>query len=60
MDYISKQNVQPEIIVFLDDDYSDYPEQLTQIITPIIHKDIDFVIGARARKLRENGSMTPQ
>ena len=60
MDYISKQKIKPEIIVFLDGDYSDYPEQLTEIVAPIINDDIDFVIGSRVKRLRENGSMTPQ
>ena len=60
MDYISKSKQKPEIIVFLDGDYSDYPAQLTQIITPIIDDNIDFVIGARVKKLREAGAMTPQ
>jgi glycosyltransferase involved in cell wall biosynthesis len=60
MDYISQQDIKPAIIVFLDGDYSDYPEQLTEIIAPILNDDIDFVIGARVKELRENGSMTPQ
>jgi glycosyltransferase involved in cell wall biosynthesis len=60
MDYISNQKTKPNIIVFLDGDYSDYPEQLTEIIHPIITDDIDFVIGARVEGLREAGSMTPQ
>ncbi|WP_158840934.1 glycosyltransferase family 2 protein [Polaribacter sp. L3A8] len=60
MDYISKQKTTPEIIVFLDGDYSDYPEQLTALIHPILNDNIDFVIGARVKELRENGSMTPQ
>ena len=60
LDYISKQKTKPDIIVFLDGDYSDYPEQLTEIVDPIINKDIDFVVGARVKKLRESGSMTPQ
>ena len=58
MDYISQQPKKPDIIVFLDGDYSDYPEELTKIVAPIIEDDIDFVIGARDKKLRENGSMT--
>ena len=60
MDYISKLDKKPEIIVFLDGDYSDYPEQLTEIIHPIINDNVDFVIGSRVKRLRENGSMTPQ
>ena len=60
MDYISKQETKPGIIVFLDGDYSDYPEQLTDIVAPILNDNIDFVIGSRVKRLRENGSMTPQ
>ena len=60
MDYIAKQTIKPDIIVFLDGDYSDYPEQLTEIIAPIINQNLDFVVGARVKELRENGAMTPQ
>ena len=48
----------PDIVVFLDGDYSDYPEELTKIVAPIINDDIDFVIGSRVKRLREKGSMT--
>jgi len=58
MNYISLQETKPDIIVFLDGDYSDYPQQLSQLIAPIIEKDIDLVIGARVRALREKGAMT--
>ncbi len=60
MDYIAKQPNSPDIIVFLDGDYSDYPEDLTKIVAPIIHDKMDMVIGARVKELREQGSMTPQ
>ncbi len=60
MEHIAKQETKPDIIVFLDGDYSDYPEQLTEIVAPIINDNIDFVIGSRVKRLRENGSMTPQ
>ena len=60
LDYISKQKTKPEIVVFLDGDYSDYPEQLTEVIAPILNDNIDFVIGSRVKELREAGSMTPQ
>lgn len=58
MHYVAAQAEKPDIIVFLDGDYSDYPEQLSAIIQPILQKDIDFVIGARVDRLREEGSMT--
>ncbi len=60
MEHIYNQVNKPDIVVFLDGDYSDYPEQLTELIDPIVHEDMDFVIGARVKELREPGSMTPQ
>ena len=65
MDYIastslSDQEKKPTIVVFLDGDYSDYPEQLTELVAPIINGNIDLVIGSRVKELRETGSMTPQ
>lgn len=58
MNYIASKNEKPDIIVFLDGDYSDYPEELSKIVAPILEQDIDFVIGARTKELREVGSMT--
>lgn len=58
MDYVAAQQEKPDIIVFLDGDYSDYPEQLSAIIQPILQENIDFVIGARVDRLREEGAMT--
>ncbi|WP_179021937.1 glycosyltransferase family 2 protein [Winogradskyella forsetii] len=58
MDYISKLEIKPDIIVFLDGDYSDYPEELTKIVQPILEENMDFVVGARTKELREAGSMT--
>lgn len=58
MDYIAALSDKPDIVVFLDGDYSDYPEELIKIVTPIIEDDCDFVIGARVSALREKGAMT--
>ena len=60
MQYLGQQSKTPDIVVFLDGDYSDYPEDLTRVVQPIIDQDIDFVIGARVKEKRELGSMTPQ
>lgn len=60
MEYIARFDdaQRPDIVVFLDGDYSDYPEELTKIIQPITEENIDFVVGARVKELREAGSMT--
>ena len=58
MQYVAQQETAPDIIVFLDGDYSDYPEELSKLVEPIIEQNIDFVIGARVKQLREPGSMT--
>lgn len=58
MEYVASSSGKTDIIVFLDGDYSDYPEQLTEIVKPIIDEDYDMVIGARDKRFRESGSMT--
>ena len=60
MEYVASFDYteRPDIIVFLDGDYSDYPEELTKIVQPIIEGNIDFVVGSRVKELREEGSMT--
>ena len=40
--------------------YTTLFRSLTEIIAPIVHEDIDFVIGSRVKKLREKGAVTPQ
>ena len=60
LDYIGTQEKKPDIIVFLDGDYSDYPEELLHLIDPIVKSDVDFVIGARVKRFRESGAMKPQ
>lgn len=56
--YLSTLEVRPQIVVFLDGDYSDYPEETGNIIRPIVEGKADMVIGSRARGIREPGSMT--
>ena len=58
--YIEEQSKAPDIIVFIDGDYSDYPEEMDKIVAPILHEHMDLVIGARKKALREPGAMTPQ
>lgn len=58
LEYIATQEIKPDIVVFLDGDYSDYPEELHKIVAPIINNDMDMVIGSRVKRWREKGSMT--
>jgi glycosyltransferase involved in cell wall biosynthesis len=51
---------QPEIVVFIDGDYSDYPEQMRELVKPIVDGHFDMVIGSRAKGKRIKGSMAPQ
>lgn len=60
INYLSNRSNPPSIVVFMDGDYSDYPEDLHDIVKPITDGEVDFVIGARVKELREDGSMTPQ
>ena len=50
----------PDIVVFMDGDFSDYPQEIIQLIRPIEEKKVDFVVGSRVKSLREKGSLTPQ
>jgi glycosyltransferase involved in cell wall biosynthesis len=60
IEYIKELEDKPDIVVFLDGDYSDYPEELPEITKPIIEADYDLVIGSRTKGKLEKGSMMPQ
>jgi glycosyltransferase involved in cell wall biosynthesis len=49
-----------DIVVFLDGDYSDYPEEMNLVIEPIVKDDYDLVIGSRMIGKKEKGAMLPQ
>ncbi len=50
----------PEIVVFMDGDFSDYPEELPNLVNPILENGQDMVIGSRVLGIREKKSLTPQ
>jgi len=62
LEYIQNKPLeeQPDIVVFLDGDYSDYPEELPKVVAPILEQNMDLVIGSRALGDMESGAMTPQ
>lgn len=47
-----------DILVFIDGDASDYPEELTRLVQPIIDGETDFVIGSRLTGEAEKGALT--
>ena len=60
MAHVDLKEIKPSIIVFLDADYSDYPEEMIDLIKPILKQNMDMVIGSRALGNLEKGAMTPQ
>jgi len=60
LDYLKNSDQKTDIVVFLDGDYSDYPEQMSDIITPITDNNMDFVLGSRKKNLSEKGAIQPQ
>lgn len=58
IEYITNKKVKPDIVVFIDADYSDYPEEMETLVKPIITEDYDLVIGSRAIGKKEKGAMT--
>jgi hypothetical protein len=56
--YLREQT--PDIVVFLDGDYSDYPDDLPALIEPIVTGTADMVIGSRTLGRAEPGALLPQ
>jgi glycosyltransferase involved in cell wall biosynthesis len=50
---------QPEIIAFMDADFSDNPEELREVLKPIQEGRAEMVIGSRVLGKAEAGSLTP-
>ena len=58
--YLKEKSPRTDIVVFMDGDYSDYPDELRKLIKPIIENDMDMVIGSRTLGKAEKGALTPQ
>jgi glycosyltransferase involved in cell wall biosynthesis len=50
----------PRVVVFLDGDYSDYPEQMGRVAGPVLDGEADLVIGSRVLGERERGALAVQ
>ena len=55
IEYLKEKN--PDIVIFLDGNYSDYPTEIIKLITPIVKEDYDLVIGSRVMGNYEKGSL---
>jgi glycosyltransferase involved in cell wall biosynthesis len=60
IEYLKQSQPKPDVVIFLDADHSDYPEEIPQLLKPIFEGNADLVIGSRALGNKERGSMTPQ
>lgn len=58
MEHLAVENV--DIVVFLDGDYSDHPDELILLVEPIISGNCGMVIGSRTLGDKEKGAMLPQ
>jgi len=50
----------PSIVVFLDADYSDHPDELPRLVEPLRSATAELVIGSRSLGRREPGALLPQ
>jgi glycosyltransferase involved in cell wall biosynthesis len=58
IDHIASKK--PDILVFLDGDYSDFPAEIPDVIRPILEQGVDMVIGSRVLGEHEKGALLPQ
>ncbi len=57
---ISELDNDTEIVVFIDADYSDYPQDIHTLLKPLLLDRADLVIGSRVLGRREKGALLPQ
>jgi glycosyltransferase involved in cell wall biosynthesis len=50
----------PEVVVFLDADHSDFPEELPALLGPILRGEAELVIGSRALREDARAALLPQ
>ena len=59
MEYVDSWDRKPDIVVFLDGDYADYPDEIPDVVRPIVEEGYDMVIGSRPLGHPQPGSLTP-
>ncbi|NOY05516.1 MAG: glycosyltransferase family 2 protein [Chlorobi bacterium] len=50
----------PAVVAFMDGDYSDHPEELPGLVTPVLRGEADLMIGSRVLGRHERGALAPQ
>jgi len=60
INHIKNSSYTPDIIVFLDGDYSDYPGEMKTLLSPVTEDGYDLVIGSRTVGERQKGALLPQ
>lgn len=58
--HIKSLSYLPDIVVFLDGDYSDDPSEMKRLLLPVTGGDCDLVIGSRTLGERQRGALLPQ
>ncbi len=58
INYFKEKNC--DIVVFMDGDFSDYPEEINLLLNPIVNKNYDFVLGSRTLGEKEKGALPVQ
>lgn len=50
---------QPDVVVFLDADYSDFPNEMPLLVEPIVQDSADLVLGSRLMGRNDEGAVPP-
>jgi len=58
IDYLAAKR--PDVVIFLDGDFSDHPEEMRHLVEPIRRGECDLVVGSRTLGRSEPGALRPQ
>lgn len=57
IEYLKDRN--PDVVVFLDGNYSDHPEEIIRLVDPVVKEGYDLVLGSRVMGKCEKGALRP-
>jgi glycosyltransferase involved in cell wall biosynthesis len=57
IDYLKEKR--PDIVVFVDGNYSDHPEEIPRLIEPLVKEKYDLILGSRVMGKIEKGALRP-